>query len=69
MFTLLPLLTGEDRAHHGKALAKAAVLAESGKLKPLLHSDRFSPGQIGEAHAAVEAGALGKVVIEFPEFL
>lgn len=69
VFTLLPLLTGEDRAHHGKALAKAAVLAESGKLKPLLHSDRFSPGQIGEAHAAVEAGALGKVVIEFPEFL
>ena len=64
VFTLLPLITGEGRAHHGEILARAAALAEAGKLKPLLNERRFSAGEIGEAHALVEAGALGKVVVE-----
>ncbi len=64
VFTLLPLITGEGRAHHGEILARAAALAEAGKLKPLLNERRFSTGEIGEAHDLVEAGALGKVVVE-----
>jgi len=64
VFTLLPLITGESRAHHGKILAEAAALAEAGKLKPLLHKQRFAIAEIEAAYALVEAGALGKVVVE-----
>jgi len=64
VFTLLPLLTGEGRAHHGHILAEAAKLAEAGKLRPLANETRFSASEIETAHALVEAGALGKVVIE-----
>src|SRR5579862_8535994 len=42
VFTLLPLLTGEGRAHHGEILAQAAALADAGKLKPLLNEHSFS---------------------------
>lgn len=65
VFTLLPLLTGESRAHHGKILAQAATLVEAGKLSPLLSEQRFSVQDIGAAYAHVETGALGKVVVEF----
>jgi len=64
VFTLLPLLTGEGRAHHGHILSEAGKLAEAGKLKPLLNETRFSASDIEAAHALVEAGAMGKVVIE-----
>ncbi len=64
VFTLLPLITGESRAHHGKILAQAAALAEAGKLRPLLNEQRFAIGDIGVAHSLVESGALGKVVVE-----
>jgi NADPH2:quinone reductase len=64
VFTLLPLITGESRAHHGKILAQAATLAEAGKLRPLLNEQRFSMKNIGAAHALVESGTLGKVVVE-----
>jgi NADPH:quinone reductase-like Zn-dependent oxidoreductase len=64
VFTLLPLLTGEGREHHGEILERAAELAEQGKLKPLLSARRFSTAEIAEAHAEVEAGSTGKVVVE-----
>jgi NADPH:quinone reductase-like Zn-dependent oxidoreductase len=64
VFTLLPLITGENRAHHGKILAQAASLAEGGKLKPLLSERRFLTADIDAAHALVESGSLGKVVVE-----
>jgi NADPH2:quinone reductase len=64
VFTLLPLLTGEGTAHHGEILAKAGKLVEAGKLKPLLNERRFSPHEIGEAHALIASGANGKVVVE-----
>src|SRR5277367_4430224 len=51
VFTLLPLITGEGRAHHGQILAQVADLAEAGKLKPLLNDQRFSVEEIGAAHA------------------
>jgi NADPH:quinone reductase len=65
VFTLLPLITGEARAHHGQILAHAAALAEAGKLRPLLSNQHFSGSEIGAAYALVEAGATGKVVIDF----
>ena len=65
VFTLHPLITGEGRANQGKILAQATALVESGKLKPLLNEQRFSLEDINAAHALVESGALGKVVIEF----
>jgi hypothetical protein len=34
-------------------------------LKPLLNDQRFSPATIAAAHALVESGTLGKVVVEF----
>jgi NADPH2:quinone reductase len=64
VFTLLPLLTGEGRAHHGEILAEAGTLADAGKLRPLMNERRFTTAAIAEAHALVEAGAMGKVVVE-----
>jgi NADPH:quinone reductase len=65
VFTLFPLLSGIGRARHGEILREAAALADAGKLKPLLNDQRFSPADIAAAHALVESGAVGKVVVEF----
>lgn len=65
VFTLMPLLTGTGQEHHGDILRQAAALADSGSLRPLLSEQRFAPDQIEAAHALVEAGALGKVVVEY----
>jgi NADPH:quinone reductase-like Zn-dependent oxidoreductase len=65
VFALLPLLTGEGRAHHGEILRLAAELADEGKLTPLLNKTQFSPNEIAAAHDHVEHGAMGKTVIEF----
>jgi NADPH:quinone reductase-like Zn-dependent oxidoreductase len=65
VFTLLPLLTGEGRAHHGEILAHITALVEAGKLKPLLNERALSIAEIDKAHALVESGAVGKVVVEF----
>ena len=64
VFTLLPLLTGEGRAHHGEILCRATELADEGKLTPLLNERQFSSNEIAAAHAEVENGSLGKVVID-----
>src|SRR5882757_8594080 len=42
VFTLLPMLTGEGRAHHGDILRKATKLAEAGKLTPRVDARHFS---------------------------
>ena len=65
VFTLLPLLTGEGRAHHGEILTHVTALIEAGKLKPLLNDHGFSFADIDTAHALVESGSVGKVVVEF----
>jgi NADPH:quinone reductase-like Zn-dependent oxidoreductase len=64
VFTLLPLLTGESREHHGEILARAAQLVEQGKLVPLVNERRFSVSEIDAALDLVASGAQGKVVIE-----
>ena len=64
VFTLLPLLTGEGREHHGEILRRAAALAEAGQLAPILDPRRFTLDTAEAAHQAVAAGPAGKVVVE-----
>jgi NADPH2:quinone reductase len=64
LFTLLPLITGEGRAHHGEILAHITAIVETGKLKPLLNDHVISLADIDSAHVLVESGAIGKVVVE-----
>ncbi|MEU1616064.1 zinc-dependent alcohol dehydrogenase family protein [Streptomyces sp. NPDC005722] len=65
VFTLLPMLTGRGREHHGGILREAATLAEAGALRPLLDPRRFTLATAAEAHAVVERGeGRGKVVVD-----
>jgi NADPH2:quinone reductase len=65
VFTLLPLLTGEGRVHHGEIMREATRLAELGQLSPRVDPRRFSLATVADAHAAVAArDAAGKVVVE-----
>lgn len=65
IFVLLPMLSGEGRAHHGEILREATRLAEEGKLKPLVDQERYTLADAHAAHDAQEAGkALGKIVID-----
>ena len=64
VFTLYPLLSGMQRAHHGHILAEASKLAEQHQLKPLLTTQRFGPDNIAAAYDLVAKGGTGKVVVE-----
>jgi NADPH2:quinone reductase len=64
VFTLLPLLTGTGRAHHGEILREAARLAEAGKLVPRVDPRHFTPAAVEEAYRAIESGAAGKIVVD-----
>lgn len=65
VFTLLPLLTGIGRPHHGDILTEVTRLIEDGKLRPILDPRRFSLDEVAQAHAAIEDGsATGKIVVE-----
>ncbi|MDT4741819.1 zinc-dependent alcohol dehydrogenase family protein [Bradyrhizobium sp. WYCCWR 12699] len=65
VFTLLPLLSGEGRAHHGEIMTEATRLVEAGKLVPLLNPRRFKMESVGEAYALIrDHAAKGKLVVE-----
>lgn len=65
IFVLLPMLSGEGRAHHGEILRHATRLAEAGRLVPLLDEQRFSLADAHAAHTLQESGKMvGKVVID-----
>ena len=65
VFTLLPLLSGQGREHHGRILAQAAQLIEAGQLRPLLDPQRFSLQTAEQAHERLRTGAAqGKLVVE-----
>jgi len=68
VFTLLPMLTGEGRAHHGAILREAKRLAEAGKIAPLADPRRFSFETVAEAYGEIEKRtANGKIVIDVAE--
>ena len=68
VFTLLPLLTGQGRAHHSDILREAARLAETGMLKPRLDPRRFTLKTANDAYAAsADRSARGKLVIDIAE--
>jgi NADPH2:quinone reductase len=68
VFTLLPLLTGEGRAHHGEILSEATRLAEGGQLSPSLDARRFTLNTVKEAYRTITTGgARGKVAIDIEE--
>ncbi len=68
VFALLPMLTGEGRAHHGEILREATRLAEAGNIAPRVDPRRFNLAAVEDAHRAVEQRqANGKIVIEVPE--
>lgn len=65
VFTLLPLLSGDGRAHHGEILREATRLAESGCIQPGLDPRTFELASIDAAHALIERRqARGKVVVD-----
>ncbi len=65
VFVLLPLLTGEGRAHHGEILRQATRLAEANQLRPVVDSRHFTLNTALSAHEAVEQGtAVIKIVID-----
>ena len=64
VFTLLPLLTGEGRAHHGEILHEATKLIEAGKIVPRIDPRDFNFATIEQAHALVESrSGAGKIVV------
>jgi NADPH:quinone reductase-like Zn-dependent oxidoreductase len=68
IFTLLPMLTGRGRAHHGEILRAAAALADAGSLRPLVDGRRFTRQTVAQAHQAVQDGtAASKIVIDVAE--
>ena len=65
VFTLLPMLTGEGRAHHGEILREATQLVEAGKVVPRVDPRHFTLSGVGDAYRAVEAGdGAGKIVVD-----
>ena len=65
VFTLLPMLSGRGRKHHGEILEQAAGIVEAGQLTPLVDPRHFTFDTIVEAYQAVETGtSQGKVIID-----
>lgn len=65
VFTLLPLLTGEGRAHHGDLMREATHLVEANQVAPQLDAEHFDFSSIEAAYRRVGQGqANGKVVID-----
>ena len=65
IFTLLPILTGKNRKHHGDILRHASALADAGQLTVLMDQTRFNLTDAESAYALIEAGKnQGKVVVD-----
>jgi NADPH2:quinone reductase len=65
VFTLLPLLTSEGRAHHGEILKEATRLCEAGKVVPAVDPRRFTLETVIEAHRAVTSSTThGKIIVD-----
>ncbi|SDS66038.1 zinc-dependent alcohol dehydrogenase family protein [Bradyrhizobium canariense] len=67
VFTLLPILTGKGRAHHGEILREATKMVESGKIETRIDPRRFTLDTILDAYQALKDGtAAGRLVIDIP---
>ena len=65
VFTLLPLLTGIGREHHGEILREATRLVEAGKVVPALDPRRFTLETILDAYEAIRnRTGSGKLVVD-----
>ncbi|XZF14939.1 zinc-dependent alcohol dehydrogenase family protein [Chitinophagaceae bacterium MMS25-I14] len=65
VFTLMPLITGKGRKHHGEIMSEATKLAEAGLLKPIVSPVPYSLHTIKEAYNDFENRRnKGKVVVE-----
>jgi NADPH2:quinone reductase len=65
VFTLLPLLTGEGRAHHGDIMREATRLVAANQIVPRLDGEHFDFSSIEAAYQRIAQGrADGKVVID-----
>lgn len=65
VFMLLPMLTGAGLERHGAILERIAVLAEAGRIVPLIDERHFGLDAIGAAHEYLASKrAIGKVVVE-----
>ena len=66
VFTLLPMLTGNGRAHHGEILRAVAELVDAGQLRPLIDpARRYTLETVNEAHDLIQAGsATGKLIVD-----
>ena len=70
VFTLLPLLTGEGRAHHGDLMREATRLVEANQIAPHLDAEQFDFSSIEAAYQRVGQGQVnGKVVVDVGEAL
>lgn len=68
VFTLLPLLTGQDRGHHGSILRRASALVDAGNLTPIVDPREFTLDTVDEAHHALETrDNAGKVVVHISD--
>jgi NADPH:quinone reductase len=65
VFTLMPLLTGEGRRHHGEILREAAQLVEAGELSPNISTERFALESAFKAYQAVAGRrSRGKIAVD-----
>lgn len=65
VFTLMPLLSGEGRRHHGEILDAARALAEAGQLIPRVDPGMFGLEDLETVYDRIRTGGgEGKIVIE-----
>ncbi|MFE0875963.1 zinc-dependent alcohol dehydrogenase family protein [Streptomyces smyrnaeus] len=65
VFSLLPMLTGRGRDHHGEILREITTLVDGGKLTPLVDPRRFTLAEAAAAHTALtDRSANGKIVVD-----
>lgn len=65
VFTLLPMLSGVGREHHGEILRHATRLVEDGKLVPRVDPRIFTLDTVDDAYRAIrDRTAEGKLVVD-----
>lgn len=67
VFTLLPMLTGKGRLHHGEILRRATDMIEAGRIVPRLDPRHFTLDTVLDAYASLRnRTAKGRLVVDLP---